>query len=72
MTPTEESALEEAKAILKLHFDSFLVTTRVSDEGTRDRVNSDWHGSLSDVIGLHHITGLRLNAIALDRSDLSQ
>jgi hypothetical protein len=70
MTPAEESALEEAKAILKLHFDSFLITTRVSGDGACDRVNSDWHGALSDVMGMHRITGLRLDAIALDRSNI--
>lgn len=71
MTPTEENALNEAKQILKLHFDAFTVTTRTADEDGTDRINSDWHGALSDVMGIHRITGLRLDAIAVNRSKLS-
>lgn len=70
MTPVEERALDEAKRILKLHFDAFTITTRTGDEDGTDRINSDWHGALSDVIGIHRITALRLDAIAIDRSDL--
>lgn len=70
MTPTEENALSEAKQILKLHFDAFTVTTRTADEDGTDRINSDWHGALSDVIGIHRITGLRLDAIAVGNSKL--
>jgi hypothetical protein len=65
MTPAEEAALDEAKRVLGLHFDSFVITTRASDELGNDRVNSDWHGALSDVIGMHRITGLRLDDLAL-------
>lgn len=64
MTEAEETALQEAKAVLRLHFDAFTITTRTADEDGTDRVNSDWHGSLSDVIGIHRITGLRLDDIA--------
>ena len=67
MTASEESALAEAKAILRLHFDAFTITTRTADEDGSDRINSDWHGALSDVIGIHRITSLRLDQIALDR-----
>lgn len=70
MTPSEESALSEVKAILALHFDAYTITTRTADEDGTDRVNSDWHGALSDVIGLHRITGLRLDQLALDRKYL--
>lgn len=66
MTDAEESALSEAKAILKLHFDAFTITTRASDETGTDRINSDWHGALSDVIGMHRITMLRMDRIALE------
>lgn len=64
MTPAEEEALAEAKRILGLHFDAYVVTTRVADEDGSDRINSDWHGSLSDVVGMHRITGLRLDDLA--------
>lgn len=70
MTPSEEEALEQAKAILLLHFDAFTITTRTADEDGTDRINSDWHGPLSDIIGIHRITSLRLDAIALARSKL--
>lgn len=64
MTPAEEKALSEAKGILLLHFDAFTITTRSADEDGTDRVNSDWHGALSDVMGIHRMTGLRLDDIA--------
>lgn len=70
MTETEEQALSEAKAILRLHFDSFVITTRISDFDGSDRVNSDWHGSISDIIGLNRVTALRLDAVALDKIKL--
>jgi len=66
MTPAEEIALNEAKAALSPHFDAFVITTRVADGG--DRINTDWHGALSDVIGLNRITQLRMERIAADRS----
>lgn len=68
MSPSEELALNDAKAILRLHFDAFVVTTRTSDEDGTDRINSDWHGPLSDIIGIHRITSLRLDNIAVQRS----
>lgn len=68
MTDAEKTALDEAKAILRLHFDAFTVTTRTQDEDGTDRINSDWYGALSDVIGIHRITGLRLDQLAIDRS----
>lgn len=70
MTAPEEEALNEAKKILGLHFDAYTITTRTADENGTDRVNSDWHGALSDVIGLHRITGLRLDQLAMDRKYL--
>lgn len=68
MTPAEEDALNEVKAILRLHFDAFTITTRTHDEDNTDRVNSDWHGALSDVIGIHRMTSLRLDQIVIKRS----
>lgn len=72
MTAAEESALEEAKGILRLHFDAFTISTRTADEDGTDRINSDWHGALSDVMGIHRITGLRLDDIALKRGKIGQ
>lgn len=66
MTPAEEIALNEAKVALAAHFDAFVITTRVKD-GNSDRVNSDWHGPLSEVIGLNRITQLRMDRIAVAR-----
>jgi hypothetical protein len=67
MTPAEEIALNEAKVALAAHFDAFVITTRASD-GAGDRVNSDWHGALSDVFGLNSMTQLRMERLILDRS----
>ncbi len=67
MTTPEEEALNEAKKILGLHFDAYTITTRTADEDGTDRINSDWHGALSDIIGIHRITALRLDKLALIR-----
>lgn len=67
MTTSEEAALQEAKSILRLHFDAFVITTRTHDEEGTDRINSDWHGALSDAIGLNRITTIRMDAIAIER-----
>lgn len=69
MTPLQDKALIDVKHILNSNFDAFVLTTRSCDEFTSDSVNTDWHGSLSDVIGLNHISGKRLDAIALNRLD---
>lgn len=67
MTSAEESALNEVRAILRLYFDAFVITTRTHDEDGTDRINSDWHGALSDAIGLNRVTTLRMDRIAIDR-----
>ena len=68
MTAAEQAALDEAKAILSLHFDAFVLTTRAADEDDTCRINSDWHGHLADVMGLNRVTGLRLDRIAIEQS----
>lgn len=65
MTSTQEQALNEAKELLKLHFDSFVITTRYCDENINDSVGSDWHGAISDIVGLNRVTQLRVEAIAI-------
>ena len=66
MTPSEQGAIDEAKDVLKLHFDSFIITVRASTEDGGDRVISQWYGALSDVVGMNHITQLRVDRLALD------
>ena len=70
MTPAEESALDQAKAILRLHFDAFVLSTRTADEDGTDRINTDWHGALSDVMGIQRISSLRMDEVAKQRSIL--
>ena len=70
MTPAEESALAEVKGILSLHFDAFVLSTRTADEDGADRINTDWHGALSDVMGIQRISSLRMDEIAKQRSIL--
>ena len=67
MTRDEQNAMNEVRAILIPYFDSFVITTRTAD-GNGDRINSEWHGSLSDVLGLASITKMRLEKIANDQS----
>lgn len=70
MTPAEESALAEVRRILSLHFDAFVLSTRTSTENGADRINTDWHGALSDVMGIQRISSLRMDEIAKQRSVL--
>ena len=71
MTPSEETAINAAKKLLALHFDAFLITTRRRDEDGKDQISTDWHGALSDIVGLHRISGLRLDSVALDKTDFA-
>lgn len=72
MTPAEESALTEVKAILRLHFNAFVLTTRTGDDDGTDRINTDWHGALSDVMGMNRISSLRMDHIAIERGGLPE
>ena len=65
MTEAQHKALVEAKRLLEAHFDAYVLSTRTADENLQDEHNTDWHGSLADVIGLNRITEIRLGHIAL-------
>lgn len=60
MTQAQENAIAEVKKILKEHFDSFIITYRITDENLRSKVNHDWHGDIVDVVGLSSIAQSRL------------
>lgn len=60
MTPTQEAAIIEVKKILKEHFDSWILTYRITDENLRSKVNHDWHGDIVDIVGLTTITHNRM------------
>jgi hypothetical protein len=60
MTPKQEQAIIEVRKILKEHFDSFIITYRITDENLRSKVNHDWHGDIVDVTGLASITQARM------------
>lgn len=66
MTNLQEQAIKEITKILNLHFDSFILTTKSTDETMQDAINTDWHGSLSDVVGLVEITKNRLMKISTE------
>lgn len=60
MTQAQEQAITEVKKILKEHFDSWILTYRITDENLRSKVNHDWHGDIVDIVGLTTITANRL------------
>lgn len=72
LTNAQEKAIEEVKKILLLHFDSFILTMRASDENNQDIFPSEWHGPFSDVIGLLRISSSRLDYLAVKSMDESE
>lgn len=63
MTHIQEEALGQIRKILKSNFDAFVLTYKIKDENMRSCFNHEWHGDISDVIGMNHICGIRLNKV---------
>ena len=60
MTQAQIEAIEQVRKILIEHFDSWLLTYRITDERMGSKIHHDWHGHVSDVLGLSVITQNRL------------
>lgn len=60
MTDLQEKAIAEVRKILKEHFDSWIISYRITDEHLRTKVNHDWHGDIVDAVGLSSITNHRM------------
>lgn len=50
----------DVRRIMKEHFDSWIVTYRITDENLNTKINHDWHGDIVDVVGLSSITQNRM------------
>lgn len=50
----------EVRRLMKLHFDSWIVSYRITDEGFRTKIHQDWHGDIVDVTGLAAIANARM------------
>jgi hypothetical protein len=64
MTQLQEQAIAEVRRLLKLHFDSWILSYRITDEGLRTKVNQDWHGDIVDVTGLAAVANHRMLQIS--------
>lgn len=42
------------------HFDSWLLTVDITNEHLESKIHHDWHGNISQVVGLSSITQERL------------
>jgi hypothetical protein len=60
MTPQQEEAMKEVRKLMVQNFDSWLLTYSITNENLQTKINHDWHGNISDVVGLSSITQSRL------------
>lgn len=60
LTTKQAEAIEAVRRIMCENFDSFIVSYRITDENLRSSIMHDWHGDITDVIGLAVITQDRL------------
>jgi len=60
MTQAQDQAIAEVRKIMKQHFDSWLITYRITDENLNSKIHHDWHGDVVDIVGLSSITQQRL------------
>lgn len=60
MTPLQEKAVDNARALLTEHFDSWVMTYKVKNENLKCKIEHDFHGDITDIVGLVAITQSRL------------
>lgn len=48
------------------HFDAWLLTHKIKGENLQTSISHDWHGDISDIIGMNTIGGTRLMQVALN------
>jgi hypothetical protein len=63
MTEQQQQAVGQVCRLMKENFDSFILTYRITDENLGSKIHHEWHGHLSDVVGLAAITQHRLGEI---------
>lgn len=66
LTPKELEAISRVRKIMTEHFDSWIVTYRRTDENLISSINNEWHGDISDVVGLTTVSQARLLRICTE------
>lgn len=60
MATNKEEAIKESKKILMEHFDSFCINLKIKDENLRTKIWHEWHGDITDVLGLNRTACARI------------
>lgn len=71
LSPAQQKAVDEARALLKLHVDSYVLSFRASDESGSYSVETFWEGAMPEAVGLAEITVLRMEEIARLKTDFA-
>jgi hypothetical protein len=66
LTDKQKKALQDATDILSESFDSILIAVRAADERLNDSIVTDYHGPITDILGLAQISKLRIERKILD------
>jgi hypothetical protein len=66
LTKAQDKAIKDAKAILMKEFESVVIVLRATDENQCSHFPCDWHGHLSDVVGLLKIATVRVDKNVVD------
>jgi hypothetical protein len=69
MKQEQEQAIKDVRVILNRHFDAWIVNYKIKDENLRSQISHDWHGDITDVIGLNRIAEQRVLESYFSRKD---
>jgi hypothetical protein len=69
MKQEQEQAIRDVRIILNRHFDAWIVNYKIKDENLRSQISHDWHGDITDVIGLNRIAEQRVLESYFSRKD---
>lgn len=59
----------EVRKLLKANFASFVLSYRITNENLESKISHDWHGQISDVIGMNEIARVRLLTLTNIRNE---
>lgn len=60
LTQAQETAVQECRKILDVHFEAYLLSFRTTAEDGTDKTGHDWHGRMTEVEGLSHLAVRRV------------
>lgn len=69
LSPAQQKALDEARALLFENFESYCVTLRATDENGDFDIKTFWEGSMPEAIGLARLGAIRMEEVAMRRTD---